>query len=174
MKQLLLLCIVLYLSFNGYGQKKVPQKNYPPPPPVENFVEKQSVDTRLRNTSWDLTIDTSGNTKRLQLRKVRDAKTSSCLIHFIDEKKFLLTVNTKSCSFKAAGTYTLNFVDAGTEDVVQIGPPNMLSFNQHRNLSRCAEQIKWDIAGSYSPGYYDESGFKLEAYMVIDVAPPSR
>lgn len=71
------------------------------------------------------------------------------------------------CSFKAAGTYILNFIDASTEGVVQIGAPNMLSFNRSNNLNPCAEQIKQQISASYLNGYYDEAGFMLEPYRPV-------
>jgi len=165
MKQLLLLCIALYCSFNGYGQKKALKKTRPASPQVKEYKGN-----RLVNTSWSLVIDTSENGKTLTFSKIKNIKSTSCLIRFTGEKNFLLTVNTSDCIFKAEGTYTLNFIEAGTEGMVQLGPPNMLSFNHEKKLSRCAEQIMADISDGYSIGYYDESGFILEPLSPI-VAP---
>ncbi len=157
MKQLLFLCIALYLSFNGYGQKKSPS-----PPQTEAAKEKPASDTRLRNTHWNLTIDTSGNTKTLILRKLRNGDQAVYLIHFINKKEFVMTVNIPGCSFKATGTYILNFIDAGTKDVIQLGTSNLLSFNRQGKLPPCAEQIKDQISGGYFTGSYDEAEFMLE------------
>lgn len=159
MKQLLLACLVMYLSVNGYAQKKrAPQISTVPEPP-----HVSAKDNGLSGTLWQLVVDTSGKRTILKFHRMTKTTIAIVQVHFIDAGRFQLSVHTKGSTIRSDGSYEIYPSETGYEEgMVTLAPPSYLSFNKYNNQAPSIEGLKRKIGNSYSVTRFETNEFTLE------------